>query len=118
MHFSQAYLTELIQEAVHSCPSAYNSQSARIIVLFADSHHQFWNIVKDVQRQHRSMKGLESSWINVQMPMARFYSMKISAPFSNYRKRFHLVPMIFHCGQSRLLAWYSLLRGLRWQMLV
>ena len=54
MHFSQAYLTELIQEAVHSCPSAYNSQSARIIVLFADSHHQFWNIVKDVQRQHVS----------------------------------------------------------------
>jgi len=52
VHYSQAYLTELIQEAVHSCSSAYNSQSARIIVLFADSHHQFWNIVKDVQRQH------------------------------------------------------------------
>lgn len=118
VHFSQAYLTELIQEAVHSCPSAYNSQSARIIVLFADSHHQFWNIVKDVQRQHRSTRGLESSWINVQMPMARFYSMKISVPFSNYRRRFHLVLMIFHCGQSRLPAWCSLLRGLRWQMLV
>lgn len=52
VHYSQAYLTELIQEAVHSCSSAYNSQSARIIVLFTDSHHQFWNIVKDVQRQH------------------------------------------------------------------
>lgn len=52
VHYSQAYLTELIQEAVHSCSSAYNSQSARIIVLFADSHHQFWSIVKDVQRQH------------------------------------------------------------------
>lgn len=49
---SQAYLTELIEEAVKSCPSAYNAQTARVVVLFGDSHHQFWDIVKDVQRQY------------------------------------------------------------------
>lgn len=52
VHYSQAYLCEIIQEAVRSCPSAYDSQSTRIAVLFADSHHQFWEIVKQVQRQH------------------------------------------------------------------
>ncbi|MFH7766471.1 nitroreductase family protein [Acinetobacter sp. BSP-28] len=49
--FSQAYLAELIQEAVRSCPSALNSQSSRIVVLFGDSHEQFWQIVKEVQRK-------------------------------------------------------------------
>lgn len=52
VHSSQAYLSEIIQEAVRSCPSAYDSQTTCIVVLFADSHHQFWEIVKQVQRQH------------------------------------------------------------------
>ncbi len=52
VHYSQAYLGEIIQEAVRSCPSAYDSQTTRIVVLFADSHHQFWEIVKQVQRQY------------------------------------------------------------------
>jgi len=51
VHFSQAYLAELIQEAVRSCPSALNSQSSRIVVLFGDSHERFWEIVKEVQRK-------------------------------------------------------------------
>ena len=51
VHFSQAYLAELIQEAVRSCPSALNSQSSRIVVLFGDSHAKFWEIVKEVQRK-------------------------------------------------------------------
>ena len=51
VHYSQAYIAELIQESVRSCPSAYNSQSTRIVVLFGDSHQQFWDIVKDVQRK-------------------------------------------------------------------
>ena len=51
VHLSQAYLAELIQEAVRSCPSALNCQSSRIVVLFGDSHKQFWEIVKEVQRK-------------------------------------------------------------------
>lgn len=39
VHSSQAYLSEIIQEAVRSCPSAYDSQTTRIVVLFADFHH-------------------------------------------------------------------------------
>ena len=52
VHYSQAYLSEMLQAAVRSCPSAYNSQSTRIVVLFADSHYKFWELVKQVQRQH------------------------------------------------------------------
>ena len=51
VHYSQAYLAELIQAAVRSCPSALNSQSSRVVVLFGESHEKFWDIVKQVQRK-------------------------------------------------------------------
>lgn len=52
VHFSQAYIAELIQESVRSCPSAFNAQSTRIAVLFGESHQQFWNIAKEVQKRN------------------------------------------------------------------
>lgn len=51
VHYSQSYVAELIQESIRSCPSAYNSQSTRVVVLFAESHIQFWNIVKEIQKK-------------------------------------------------------------------
>ncbi|WP_347454161.1 nitroreductase family protein [Acinetobacter thermotolerans] len=51
VHFSQAYIAELIQSAVKSCPSAFNSNSSRIVILFGDSHYKFWGITKEVKRQ-------------------------------------------------------------------
>lgn len=41
-------IEELIQEAVKHSPSAFNSQSSRIVILFNQSHENFWNIVLDV----------------------------------------------------------------------
>ena len=35
----------LITEAVKIAPSAFNSQSARIVVLLNENHLKFWNIV-------------------------------------------------------------------------
>ncbi len=51
LRFSQTYLTELIQESVRSCPSAHHSQSTRVVILYGNSHHKFWNIVKEMQRK-------------------------------------------------------------------
>ena len=51
VHYSQAYLAELIQEAVRSCPSALNSRSSPIVVLVGESYEKFWHIVKEVQRK-------------------------------------------------------------------
>ncbi|MDO2948390.1 nitroreductase family protein [Aeromonas simiae] len=39
-------LTALIQEAVRQSPSAFNSQSSRVVILFGEHHHQLWDIVK------------------------------------------------------------------------
>ena len=51
IHHGQTYVTELIQEAVRSCPSAHNSQSTRVVMLYGKSHQRFWDIVKESQKK-------------------------------------------------------------------
>lgn len=41
---SQEKIIELINHAVKYCPSAFNSQSARVVVLFDKSHKKLWDI--------------------------------------------------------------------------
>ncbi|ARD27727.1 nitroreductase family protein [Acinetobacter lactucae] len=45
---TSAKIEELIKEAVKHSPSAFNSQSSRVVILFNESHQNFWNIVLDV----------------------------------------------------------------------
>lgn len=47
---SPEYLTELIKQAVRCCPSAQNAQSARVVILLEHAHYNFWEMVRDVQR--------------------------------------------------------------------
>jgi len=44
---SQEKVVELVKEAVSHSPSAFNSQTSRVVVLFGAEHEQFWNIAKD-----------------------------------------------------------------------
>lgn len=45
-----AKIVELLVHAIKFCPSAFNSQSARIVVLFKDHHTKLWSIVKESLR--------------------------------------------------------------------
>ncbi|MCL2076240.1 MAG: nitroreductase family protein [Betaproteobacteria bacterium] len=47
MPLPQAEVTALIQEAVRQCPSAFNSQSSRAVILFGAQSVKFWNLAKD-----------------------------------------------------------------------
>lgn len=40
-------IVRLIEGMVKNCPSAFNSQSGRVVVFFGENHHKLWNIVKD-----------------------------------------------------------------------
>ncbi|MFU8927932.1 nitroreductase family protein [Acinetobacter puyangensis] len=44
-------LNEVIQTAVKYAPSSFNSQSSRVVSLFGDSHHKFWEIVRETLRK-------------------------------------------------------------------
>lgn len=40
-------LDEVIHTAIKHSPSSFNSQSSRAVTLYGDSHHQFWEIVRN-----------------------------------------------------------------------
>lgn len=40
-------IEEIIRFAVKWAPSAFNSQGARLMVLFGDKHHAFWRLTKE-----------------------------------------------------------------------
>ncbi|MDR0825108.1 MAG: nitroreductase family protein [Prevotella sp.] len=48
---SDAEIKDIINFAVLHVPSAFNSQSTRVVLLLNDSHKKLWNIVKDVLRK-------------------------------------------------------------------
>lgn len=48
---SHEELTNIISDAVLHAPSAFNSQSARVVVLLEKQHDQFWNITKEALRK-------------------------------------------------------------------
>jgi len=43
---SDERIQEIVSEAVKHSPSAFNSQSARVVVLLGEQHDRFWDIVK------------------------------------------------------------------------
>lgn len=43
-------LENLVRETVRETPSAFNSQSSRVVILFGDESQKLWNIVKDTLR--------------------------------------------------------------------
>lgn len=47
---SKDEVENLVRETVRETPSAFNSQSSRVVILFEEEHQKFWNIVKDTLR--------------------------------------------------------------------
>lgn len=54
-------IKEVIDHAVQYSPSAFNSQSARVIVLTGKSHDQLWNITKETLRKAVGDKDFEKT---------------------------------------------------------
>ncbi|TFE29455.1 nitroreductase family protein [Cohnella luojiensis] len=48
---SKDRIQEIVNEAVKYTPSAFNSQSARVVVLFGDQSDKLWNITKETLRK-------------------------------------------------------------------
>lgn len=47
---SEDAVTELVYEAVEASPSAFNSQSSRVVILFGDASVKVWEFTKDALR--------------------------------------------------------------------
>jgi hypothetical protein len=44
-------ITELLQYAVKHVPSAFNSQSGRVVLLLGENHNKLWDATKDILRK-------------------------------------------------------------------
>lgn len=47
---SDAKIEELLKECVRYTPSAFNSQSARVVLLLGKNHQKLWDITKEILR--------------------------------------------------------------------
>lgn len=47
---SDERIREAVEQAVLNVPSAFNSQSARVVLLFGSAHQKLWNIVMETLR--------------------------------------------------------------------
>lgn len=48
---SDERIEEVINAAVKYTPSAFNSQSATVVILFGENHHKLWDITKETLRK-------------------------------------------------------------------
>lgn len=70
--YSSDYLSDLIKEAVHCCPSALNSQSVRVIILTDKAHFKFWDMVKSVQAKNLPEHIVESAHMKIDQCMKAY----------------------------------------------
>lgn len=54
-------IVHIIRTAVKHVPSAFNSRSARVVLLFGDQHQRLWQIVKDQLRARLSDERFKQS---------------------------------------------------------
>lgn len=47
IELSQEAVNDLVRQVVKESPSAFNSQSSRVVVLFGEEHKKLWNIVRE-----------------------------------------------------------------------
>ena len=44
---SDEKLVQLVEKCILNCPSAFNAQSARVVILFGDKHSTYWQMVAE-----------------------------------------------------------------------
>ncbi|MFD1178601.1 nitroreductase family protein [Paenibacillus puldeungensis] len=58
---SEERIEEIVSEAVLHTPSAFNSQSARVVVLFNEQHDKLWDLTKETLRKVVPADGFAST---------------------------------------------------------
>lgn len=58
---SNKEIEDLLKEVVKHVPSAFNSQTTRMVLLLGENHLKLWEIVKDTLKKRNSAKSFEQS---------------------------------------------------------
>lgn len=63
---SDAKIKDIVTTAITHVPSAFNSQSTRLVVLLKEEHDKFWDIVRDILKAHVPEKAWEHTGTRIQ----------------------------------------------------
>ena len=70
---SNEEIEEIVKFAVKNIPSAFNSQSTRVVLLLGDQHTKLWDIVKDTLREIVSAEAFKSTENKIDKSFASGY---------------------------------------------
>ena len=77
-------IKEIIDFAVTNVPSAFNSQSTRIVLLLGENHKKFWDITKE--------------------------ALRVIVPAEAFEKTLAKINTSFDCGYGTILFWWRIYR--------
>ncbi|KZZ84041.1 nitroreductase family protein [Bacillus sp. SJS] len=114
---SDERIREVIEHAVKHTPSAFNSQSARVVVLVGEQHDKLWNITSESLRKvvpadsfgptEEKMKGFSSGYGTVLFFEDEAVIESLQQQFTLYRENF---PIWSHhsSGMLQFVVWTAL----------
>ena len=97
---SDEEIERIINFAVTHVPSAFNSQSTRVVLLLGENHKKLWEIVKDAIRKivtPEAFKNTESK-IVLRVVMVLYCSLKINMLCKRCRIHLSVIKIIFLGG--------------------
>ena len=116
---SDEKIQEVIYHAVKHTPSAFNSQSARVVVLLGEQHDKLWDITKETLRKIVP----ENNFASTEEKMNAFKSgygtvlyFEDSEVVEELQEKFALYKENFQFGLSNPLECYNLQFGQLWKL--
>ena len=117
---SDEEIERIVNLAVTHVPSAFNSQSTRVVLLLGENHKKLWHIVKETLRKivppevFKTTKPKSTTLLQADTEL--FYSSKISRSLWDCRKHSAVIRITSPGGRCRLLRCISWLYGRCWKM--
>ena len=134
---SDVRIQTIIEDIILNVPSAFNSQTVRVILLLREEHRKLWDIVKEVLRSvvpkdvfaatEKKLNGFQTAYgtVSYGLPILllcscfsstlRFYFSTIVPPSATFKKDSNTMPIKFLTGHTSQLACTNLLSGPPWK---
>lgn len=113
---SDKELEDMIEHIIKYTPSAFNSQSTRIVLLLNDQHHKFWDntktVLKDVMVPDRDFTQLNNVSTDLNMHMAQFFISKTKMLLKVYKNKCQIMLITLLIGQFKQTQCINLQFGL------
>ena len=109
-------IENIVKFAVKNIPSAFNSQSTRMVLLLGEQHVKLWNIVKDTLRKIVPAEAFKTTENKIDKSFASGFCLKNGKSWRDYRNHSQLIKRNFPYGHNKLLQCINWPCGPCWRM--